>query len=68
MDNLSAINAATLNGAKLLGIDNNTGSVESGKFADLIVLNADPLADISVLTKPDNIQVVIIDGNIVKNE
>ena len=36
--------------------------------ADLIVLNADPLEDISVLTKPDNIQVVIIDGNIVKNE
>ncbi len=68
MDNLSAINAATLNGAKLLGIDNSTGSVESGKFADLIILNSNPLEDISVLTKPDNIRVVIIDGNIVKTD
>ncbi|GIT16568.1 MAG: hypothetical protein CM1200mP38_2250 [Dehalococcoidia bacterium] len=49
------------------GIDNNTGSVESGKFADLIVLNADPLK-IFLLDETRNIQVVIIDGNIEKND
>ncbi len=41
-----AITVATRHGARFLGIEQDTGSIEVGKLADLIVLNADPLADI----------------------
>jgi imidazolonepropionase-like amidohydrolase len=39
-----AIQVLTLNGAKILGIDGETGSVESGKRADLVVIEGDPVA------------------------
>jgi imidazolonepropionase-like amidohydrolase len=43
---LEAIRIATLNGARLLGIDADQGSLEKGKKADFIVLDKDPLKDI----------------------
>lgn len=46
MTNHHVLRAATLNGARTLGLDGQIGSVEAGKLADLIVLDADPLADI----------------------
>jgi len=46
MSNLDALRAATLNGARYLGLDGWIGSVEPGKLADLIVLDGNPLADI----------------------
>jgi imidazolonepropionase-like amidohydrolase len=41
-----ALRAATLNGARLLGVDRLYGSIEPGKIADLVVIDGDPLADI----------------------
>lgn len=46
MSNHRVLRAATLNGAKTLGLDKQIGSVEPGKLADLIVLDANPLEDI----------------------
>lgn len=46
MTNLEALRAATLNGAHYLGLDDDIGSLEVGKLADLIVLDANPLEDI----------------------
>lgn len=43
---LEAITAATGNGARALGIFGETGTIEAGKSADLIILGADPAADI----------------------
>ena len=40
------IRAATLNGARMLGREKTSGSVEPGKDADLLILDANPLADI----------------------
>jgi hypothetical protein len=46
MTPLEALRSATINGADKLGLAPDLGSVEAGKLADLVVLNADPLADI----------------------
>ncbi len=43
---LEAITAATRTGAKILGLDSMTGTLEVGKWADLVVLAADPTVDI----------------------
>jgi imidazolonepropionase-like amidohydrolase len=43
---LAAISAATLNGARAIGIEATHGSIAPGKVADLVVLSADPSADI----------------------
>ncbi len=46
---IEAIRAATLNTARLFGIDDQTGAIKAGLDADLIAVPGDPLADISVL-------------------
>jgi imidazolonepropionase-like amidohydrolase len=44
-----AIRSATQEAAKLLGKWDNLGSVEPGKYADLVAVDANPLGDVSVL-------------------
>jgi len=52
MTNMEAIQAGTLNGAKLLGWDKNLGSLTVGKWADIVAVNGDPLKDIHAMEKP----------------
>ena len=46
---LEAIRAATMEAANLMGWQDSIGSIESGKFADLVAVEGDPLADVAVL-------------------
>jgi Tol biopolymer transport system component len=46
LGNMGALETASLGGAKFLGADQDIGSLEVGKLADLMVLNANPLDDI----------------------
>ncbi|MBF4468324.1 MAG: amidohydrolase family protein [Methanobrevibacter arboriphilus] len=62
-----AIASGTIEAAKALEIDDEVGSVEIGKFADLIMVSKNPLVDISHLSNPNNILMVIQDGTIVKD-
>ena len=48
-----AIKAATVNGAKLIGRENDLGTIEAGKLADIIAVQANPLQDISALQSVD---------------
>lgn len=48
---LDALRSATLNPAVFLGRDGELGSIEAGKLADLVLLDADPLADIGNTTR-----------------
>jgi imidazolonepropionase-like amidohydrolase len=43
---LEAITAATLGGARSIGVENSLGTIRAGKLADLVILTADPTADI----------------------
>lgn len=47
-----AIHLATLGNAKIAGIEKETGSIEEDKFADLIILNSNPIEDLSVFANP----------------
>ncbi|MBL0740165.1 amidohydrolase family protein [Chryseolinea lacunae] len=47
MTPMEALTSATLNGAAYLGMDDQIGSLKAGKLADLLVLDKDPLADIT---------------------
>ncbi|CAM5182659.1 amidohydrolase family protein [Alishewanella longhuensis] len=51
MPAMAAIQAATIEGAKLLGVEQELGSIRAGKIADIIAVPGDPLQDISVMGK-----------------
>ena len=59
---LELIRIGTLKGAIFLGKERSMGSVEEGKLADLVLLNADPLADIN---NAKDINLVIKPGKII---
>jgi imidazolonepropionase-like amidohydrolase len=65
MSPLQAIQAATVEAANLIGQPEKIGAIASGKFADLIAVNADPLKDIAVLEK---IPFVMKGGVVYRNE
>jgi imidazolonepropionase-like amidohydrolase len=48
-----ALQAGTVNAADLMGWTDQVGSIEAGKFADIVAVNGDPLADISILEHVD---------------
>ena len=50
---IQAIQAATVNGARMLGVEDKYGTLQPGKVADLIVLDANPLSDITNSRKID---------------
>ena len=49
MTPMQSIQAATINAADLLGWSDRVGSIEAGRFADIIAVNGDPTADVTVL-------------------
>ena len=60
---IDAIIAATLNGAKALHIDNTCGTIAVGKFADILVLNKNPLLNINNI---ESVYLTIKGGKIFK--
>jgi len=60
---LQAIQAATVNAADLLGWADRVGTLEAGRFADLIAVDGDPLADVAVL---ERVPFVMKGGQVVK--
>jgi len=60
---LAAVQSATLHAADLLGWSDRIGTLEPGKYADLIAVDGDPLKDVSVLEK---VKVVVKGGEVVK--
>jgi imidazolonepropionase-like amidohydrolase len=62
---LQAIQSATINDADLLGWSDKVGTIEPGKWADIIAVDGDPLADVTTL---ERVKFVMKGGEIVKNQ
>ncbi|MEV2213439.1 amidohydrolase family protein [Streptomyces sp. NPDC050997] len=67
MDPMAAIVAGTGTSAELLGVADRLGTLASGRTADLVICDGDPLADIGVLGDPANIVCVVQDGIVRKD-
>ncbi|KZP22948.1 hypothetical protein FIBSPDRAFT_859157 [Athelia psychrophila] len=66
MKPMDVILATTALGGELMGRPNELGKVQPGFFADVILVNGDPLEDMGVLSNHKNINVVIMNGHVHK--
>lgn len=62
---LTAIQAGTVNAADLLGWSDLVGTLEPGKFADIIAVHGDPVADAHAL---EDVRFVMKGGEVIKNQ
>jgi len=65
MPEMEAIQSATLSTAKLMRIDDKLGTIETGKLADIIAVNGDPIEDIEAMMK---VSFVMKEGVVYKSE
>jgi imidazolonepropionase-like amidohydrolase len=65
MSPLQAIQTATINDADLLGWSDKVGTLQPGKWADIIAVDGDPLQDVTTL---QHVKFVMKSGELVKNE
>jgi imidazolonepropionase-like amidohydrolase len=60
-----AIQAGTITNAQVMGWQDQIGSITKGKFADLVAVSGDPIADITELQR---VKFVMKGGKVIKNE
>jgi imidazolonepropionase-like amidohydrolase len=68
LPNLKALEAMTNASAKCLGVEGQIGKIAPGAFADILVVQADLSREITQLQKPDQIEWIIQNGNIIKGK
>jgi len=65
MPSLDVIRSITTNAAEMLGWQDRVGAIEPGKFADLVAVAGDPIADITEL---ERVRFVMKNGEVVRND
>jgi len=65
---LEVLRWATRNGAELMGLGDETGTIEPGKLADLLIVDGDPLVDIGCLGDKQNLKAILLGGRWIKNQ
>ncbi len=68
MTPMQAIVAATKTASECIHMSNEVGTLEAGKLADLLIVDGDPLADISILKDRERLQLIMQGGRQHKNE
>ncbi|MBI2755151.1 MAG: amidohydrolase family protein [Chloroflexi bacterium] len=67
MQPLDALRAATRNGAELLGVLADVGSIEPGKQADLVLVQGDATANVEIVERPENLRMVLQGGRLIED-
>jgi imidazolonepropionase-like amidohydrolase len=67
MGAMAAIVSATRTNAEIFNLADKTGTVEPGKWADIIVVNGNPLDDINCVLDKNNVRLVLKQGVILKD-
>jgi imidazolonepropionase-like amidohydrolase len=62
-----AMVAGTGTAAKILGLDDQIGTISEGKMADLVMVDGNPLDNIDLLLDPENICLIMQNGKLIKN-
>jgi imidazolonepropionase-like amidohydrolase len=65
MSSIDVLRAITTNAAEMLGWQDRIGTIEPGKFADLVAVSGDPIADIHEL---ERVRFVMKGGQVVRND
>ena len=68
MSPMEAIMAATKVASECLELQDDIGTLEAGKLGDIIVTSVDPLQDIWGLGQPENVPLVMKEGQVMKNQ
>jgi imidazolonepropionase-like amidohydrolase len=68
MTPIEAIAANSSRNAGLLGLAGELGVLAPGMLADIVIWNGDPVADITVLQRPDEIALIVKDGRIIDRD
>ena len=66
MTPMKAIQASTSNAARLLHLDRQLGTLETGKLADVVVVAGNVLEDIGLMADPSNVKLVLKGGQVMK--
>jgi imidazolonepropionase-like amidohydrolase len=65
LEPMRALQIGTRDAARAIGLGERTGVLEAGRWADVLVVRGDPLADVRLLQRPDHILGVFRDGRLV---
>ena len=64
---MEAIVSATKVNAEIFGLADRLGTITEGKWADMIVIDGNPLEDIQLFAQPDKVVLVMKEGKVVKD-
>lgn len=64
MKPIHALQTSTINAARAIKVEKDLGSIEPGKFADIVAVSKDPVEDITCLQEKRNIQIVMKEGHV----
>jgi len=64
---METLKIATINGARVMGMEKELGSIEKGKLADIVAIKGDLLENIKLLQDHNNIKYVMRNGKALKN-
>ena len=65
---MAAIEAGTRVSARVMGLENELGTIEEGKIADLVLVSGNPLEDIGILLEKESIRLVMQGGIIASGD
>jgi imidazolonepropionase-like amidohydrolase len=65
---MEAIEAGTRVSARVMGLENELGTIEEGKLADIVLVKGNPLDDVDILLQQENIRFVMKGGELVKDQ